>query len=314
MAKILVTGAAGFLGSHLVDELIKEGHLVFGVDNFCTGSEQNIAHLKENKNFRFSKSDISIGIPEDFLQEYDQVFHLASPASPPRYLALPKETMAVNTTATQVLLNHVQKTGGRLLFASTSEVYGDPLEHPQKETYWGNVNPIGPRSVYDEAKRFGETLLSLYGRENWANVAIIRIFNTYGPRLDPEDGRVVSSFVRDALLGKPLQIFGDGTQTRSFCYVSDLISGVISMMNSDLSGPVNLGNPKEFTLLELAQLVGEITGTKPALEYLPLPQDDPKMRRPDISLAREKLNWEPIIQLEQGLNFTADWMKSFLNV
>jgi dTDP-glucose 4,6-dehydratase len=314
VAKILITGAAGFLGSHLVDELLKQGNSVFGVDNFCTGSEQNIAHLKENKNFKFSKSDISKGIPEDFFQEYDQVFHLASPASPPRYLALPKETMSVNTTATQVLLDHVQQTGGRLLFASTSEVYGDPLEHPQKETYWGNVNPIGPRSVYDEAKRFGETLLSLYSRENWASVAIIRIFNTYGPRLDPEDGRVVSSFVRDALLGKSLQIFGDGTQTRSFCYVSDLISGIISMMNSELSGPVNLGNPNEFTLLELAQLVGEITGTKPTLEYLPLPQDDPKMRRPDISLAREKLNWEPIIQLEQGLNFTAAWMKSFLNV
>jgi dTDP-glucose 4,6-dehydratase len=313
VAKILVTGAAGFLGSHLVDELIKEGNSVFGVDNFCTGNQVNISHLQENKNFKFAKTDISLGIPENFLQEYDQIFHLASAASPPRYLALPKETMAVNTTATQILLDHVQQTGGRLLFASTSEIYGDPLEHPQNETYWGNVNPIGPRSVYDEAKRFGETLLSLYRRENWANVAIIRIFNTYGPRLDPEDGRVVSSFLRDALMGKPLQIFGDGTQTRSFCYVSDLISGIISMMDSDLVGPVNLGNPNEFTLLELAELVGKTTGIIPKVEYLPLPQDDPKMRRPDISLAKAKLNWEPKIQLEEGLELTSKWMKSFLN-
>jgi dTDP-glucose 4,6-dehydratase len=221
--------------------------------------------------------------------------------------------MAANTNATQILLEHVRQTGGRLLFASTSEIYGDPLEHPQKETYWGNVNPIGPRSVYDEAKRFGETLLSLYRRENWANVAIIRIFNTYGPRLDPEDGRVVSSFIRDALKGKPLQIFGDGTQTRSFCYVSDLISGIILMMDSDLVGPVNLGNPNEFTLLELAELVAKTTGTTPKVEHLPLPQDDPKMRRPDISFAKAKLNWEPKIQLEEGLELTSKWMKSFLN-
>jgi dTDP-glucose 4,6-dehydratase len=312
VAKILVTGAAGFLGSHLVDELIKDGNSVFGIDNFCTGNQSNISHLLENKNFKFAEADISLGIPENFLQEYDQIFHLASPASPPRYLALPQETIAVNTTATQILLDHVQQTGGRLLFASTSEIYGDPLEHPQKETYWGNVNPIGPRSVYDEAKRFGETLLSLYSRENWANVAFIRIFNTYGPRLDPEDGRVVSSFLRDSLKGKPLRIFGDGTQTRSFCYVSDLISGIISMMDSNLVGPVNLGNPNEFTLLELAELVGKTTGIIPEVEYLPLPQDDPKMRRPDISLAKAKLNWEPKIQLEEGLELTSKWMKSFL--
>ena len=313
MKKILVTGAAGFLGSHLVDSLVRDGNTVYGIDNFCTGHKKNIQHLKGNQQFRFIDADISQGLPKEFDIKFDQIFHLASPASPPSYMALAKETMAVNTTATQLLLDHAQKYESRLLFASTSEIYGDPLEHPQKETYFGNVNPVGPRSIYDEAKRFGETMLSLYQRQNWANTAIIRIFNTYGPRLDPDDGRVVSSFLRDGILGKPIQIFGDGTQTRSFCYVSDLIEGIISMMESSLTGPVNLGNPNEFTLLELAELVGQTLDKKLEIEFRPLPQDDPKMRRPDISVAKSKLNWEPKIELKAGLVKTAGWMKSELS-
>ena len=313
MKKILVTGAAGFLGSHLVDSLVNKGNTVYGIDNFCTGHKKNIEHLNENGQFKFKSADISQGLPKDFDIKFDQIFHLASPASPPRYMALAKETMAVNTTATQKLLDHAQKYGSRLLFASTSEIYGDPLEHPQKETYFGNVNPIGPRGIYDEAKRFGETMLSLYQRQNWANTAIIRIFNTYGPRLDPDDGRVVSSFLRDGILGKPLQIFGDGTQTRSFCYVSDLINGIISMMESSLTGPVNLGNPNELTLFELAELVEKTLDKKLKIEFRPLPQDDPKMRRPDISLAKSELNWEPKIELKAGLVKTAAWMKSELS-
>jgi dTDP-glucose 4,6-dehydratase len=310
MTKTLVTGAAGFLGSHLVDALLAAGQEVVGVDNFCTGKKENLAHLQDTKQFEFYKLDVSLGLGDLTDSKFDSIFHLASPASPPHYMKLALETMQVNTTGTQHLLKLSQATGARLLFASTSEIYGDPLENPQVESYWGNVNPIGPRSVYDEAKRFGETLLAHYDRAGLADTVIIRIFNTYGPRLDSNDGRVVSSFLRDAILGKPLQVFGDGKQTRSFCFVSDLITGIIAAMDSGISGPVNLGNPNEFTLLELAEKVGETLNITPFIEFQNLPTDDPKMRCPDISYAKSALGWEPKIELIEGLALTAQWFKT----
>jgi dTDP-glucose 4,6-dehydratase len=312
MTKVLVTGAAGFLGSHLVDALLTAGHEVVGVDNFSTGNKQNLAHLQGNKQFEFQELDVSLGLSELANSKIDYIYHLASPASPPLYMKLAMETMQVNTAGTQHLLQHAQRTGARLLFASTSEIYGDPLEHPQRESYWGNVNSIGPRSVYDEAKRFGETLLAHFDREGLAETVIIRIFNTYGPRMDPNDGRVVSSFLRDGILGKPLQVFGDGKQTRSFCYVSDLITGILAAMESGISGPINLGNPNEFTLLELAEKVGKTLNIEPVIEFQELPTDDPKMRCPDISYAKSALHWEPKIELAEGLALTAQWLKSQL--
>ena len=312
MAKVLVTGAAGFVGSNLVDSLLSDGHEVFGIDNFCTGSTANIAHLADNKNFKFLEHDVITGLGEFTDVKFDQIFHMASPASPPRYIELAIETMHVNTTATELLLKHATKNGSRLLFASTSEIYGDPHEHPQKESYWGNVNPIGPRSIYDEAKRFGETLLSHFHRSEGTDNVIVRIFNTYGPRLDPDDGRVVSSFIRDGIKGLPFPVFGDGKQTRSFCFVSDLVAGLRAAMDSGITGPVNLGNPNEFTLLELATKVGSVLGIEPVLEFKDLPVDDPKQRQPDISYAKSALNWEPKIQLAEGLQLTADWMASRL--
>ena len=310
MTTTLVTGAAGFLGSHLVDALLAAGNEVVGVDNFCTGNKKNLAHLQDTKEFKFHELDVSLGLGDLADSKFESIFHLASPASPPHYMKLALETMQVNTTGTQHLLKLSQSTGARLLFASTSEVYGDPLEHPQVESYWGNVNPIGPRSVYDEAKRFGETLLSHYDQAGLADTVIVRIFNTYGPRLDSNDGRVVSSFLRDAILGKPLQVFGDGLQTRSFCYVSDLITGITAAMDSRISGPVNLGNPNEFTLLELAEKVGETLNIKPVIEFQNLPTDDPRMRCPDISYAKSALGWEPKIELTQGLALTVQWLKT----
>jgi dTDP-glucose 4,6-dehydratase len=310
MAKVLVTGAAGFVGSNLVDSLLSDGHEVFGIDNFCTGSQANIAHLADYKNFKFLEHDVIKGLGEFTDLKFDQIFHMASPASPPRYMELAIETMHVNTTATELLLKHATKNGSRLLFASTSEIYGDPHEHPQKESYWGNVNPIGPRSVYDEAKRFGETLLSHFHRSENTDTVIVRIFNTYGPRMDPDDGRVVSSFIRDGIKGKSFQVFGDGKQTRSFCFVSDLVTGLRAAMDSGITGPVNLGNPNEFTLLELAAKVGNVLAIEPVLEFKDLPVDDPKQRQPDISYAKSTLNWEPKVQLAQGLQLTADWMKT----
>ena len=312
MAKVLVTGAAGFVGSNLVDSLLNDGHEVFGIDNFCTGSPANIAHLADNKNFTFFERDIITGLGDFESIKFDQIFHMASPASPPRYMELAIETMHVNTTATELLLNHATKHGSRLLFASTSEIYGDPHEHPQRESYWGNVNPIGPRSIYDEAKRFGETLLSHFHRSEGTDTVIVRIFNTYGPRLDPDDGRVVSSFIRDGIKGKSLPVFGDGKQTRSFCFVSDLVDGLRAAMDSGITGPVNLGNPNEFTLLELATQVGNVLGIEPVLEFKELPVDDPKQRQPDISYAKSALNWEPKIELAEGLQLTTDWMKTKL--
>jgi nucleoside-diphosphate-sugar epimerase len=310
MAKVLVTGAAGFVGSNLVDSLLSDGHEVFGLDNFCTGSPANVAHLLDNKNFTFLERDIITGLGDFESLKFNQIFHMASPASPPRYMELAIETMHVNTTATELLLKYATKNGSRLLFASTSEIYGDPHEHPQRESYWGNVNPIGPRSIYDEAKRFGETLLSHYHRSGNTDTVIVRIFNTYGPRMDPDDGRVVSSFIRDGIKGKSFQVFGDGKQTRSFCFVSDLVAGLRAAMDSGITGPVNLGNPNEFTLLELATKVGSVLEIEPTLEFKDLPVDDPKQRQPDISYAKSALNWEPKIQLAEGLQLTADWMKT----
>jgi dTDP-glucose 4,6-dehydratase len=312
MAKVLVTGAAGFVASHLVDSLLSDGHEVVGVDNFSTGNQANIAHLADNKNFNFIERDIVTGLGDMENVEFDQIFHLASPASPLHYMRLAIETMHVNTTATELLLQHATKHGSRLLFASTSEIYGDPHEHPQRESYWGNVNPIGPRSVYDEAKRFGETYVSFFQREHAVSTVIVRIFNTYGPRMDPNDGRVVSSFIRDGIMGRPFQVFGDGMQTRSFCFVSDLVAGLRAAMASGITGPVNLGNPNEFTLLELATKVGSVLGIELVLDFKELPVDDPKQRQPNVSYAKSALNWEPKIELAEGLQLTADWMKTRL--
>jgi dTDP-glucose 4,6-dehydratase len=308
----LVTGAAGFVASHLVDSLLSDGHEVFGIDNFSTGNQANIAHLADNEEFTFVERDVVTGLGDLENVKFDQIFHLASPASPPHYMRLAIETMHVNTTATELLLKHATKHGSRLLFASTSEIYGDPHEHPQRESYWGNVNPIGPRSVYDEAKRFGETYVSFFQREHAVSTVIVRIFNTYGPRMDPNDGRVVSSFIRDGIMGRPFQVFGNGAQTRSFCFVSDLVAGLRAAMASGITGPVNLGNPNEFTLLELATKVGSVLGIDPVLELKELPVDDPKQRQPDISYAKSALNWEPKVQLAEGLQLTADWMKTRL--
>jgi dTDP-glucose 4,6-dehydratase len=310
MSKILVTGAAGFVGSHLVESLLRDGHDVFGVDNFSTGNQSNIIHLTDVKGFTFVERDIVTGLGDLENVKFDQIFHLASPASPPHYMRLALETMHVNTNATELLLQNATKHRSRLLFASTSEIYGDPHEHPQRENYWGNVNPIGPRSVYDGAKRYGEALLSHFNRSENTDTVIVRIFNTYGPRMDPDDGRVVSSFIRDGIKGNSFQVFGDGKQTRSFCFVSDLVAGLRAAMDSGITGPVNLGNPNEFTLLELATQVGSVLGIEPVLEFKELPVDDPKQRQPDISYAKSALNWQPKIELAEGLQLTADWMKT----
>jgi nucleoside-diphosphate-sugar epimerase len=311
--KVLVTGAAGFLGSNLVDALLAKDYEVYGIDNLITGSLKNIEHLSDNPKFCFYNTNITHGLGDWIDIEFEQIYHLASPASPPKYLEHPLETMWVNTLATEKLLSYAHKHGSRLLFSSTSEVYGDPLEHPQVESYWGNVNPIGVRSVYDEAKRYGETLLALHQRQKWADCVIVRIFNTYGPRLDPEDGRVISSFLRDGILGNPIQIYGDGKQTRSFSYVSDTVRALIATMESGISGPINLGNPNEFTLLELLNEVEIVLGIKAKVEFMPLPQDDPKKRQPNIDYAKEILGWEPEIQLRDGLIKTAEWMKDYLD-
>ncbi len=298
--RTLVTGGAGFLGSHLCDALIAQGHDVLVLDNLVTGKRENIAHLAREPRFQFEEKDICEPFAEKF-GEFDFIFHLASPASPFDYAGHGIETLRVNSVGTLNALEAAKKWNAGLLLASTSECYGDPLEHPQKETYWGNVNPIGPRSVYDESKRFAEAAVAAYRRYHNLNGKIVRIFNTYGPRLQPNDGRVISNFMRQALQGEALTIFGDGSQTRSFCYVSDLVDGLIRMSASDSAGPVNLGNPGEFTIRECAELVLKVTGSKSKLKFEPLPQDDPKQRKPDIMLAKKILGWEPRIALEEGL-------------
>jgi nucleoside-diphosphate-sugar epimerase len=296
----LVSGAAGFVGSHLVDRLLEEGFAVVGVDNFITGKEENLNSAKSNSKFSFLDLDVVSEIP-DLGMKFDYIFHAASPASPPKYFKYPIETMMVNSIGTKNLLDLAEKNNSRFIFFSTSEVYGDPLEHPQRESYWGNVNPIGPRSIYDEAKRFGEALVAQYVRAKKVNAGIIRIFNTYGPRLDLHDGRVVSTFIRQAINGEALTVNGDGNQTRSFCYITDLIDGIFKMAESHEFGPINLGNPNEMTLNELIKEISKLLSKNLDTTNLPELKDDPVRRKPDISLAKEKLGWEPKVSLTQGL-------------
>jgi dTDP-glucose 4,6-dehydratase len=313
--RILVTGAAGFLGSHLTDRLLGEGHSVVGVDNFSTGAPENIAHLAGESRFQFVERDICLPFGPDFDPgPVDYVFNLASPASPPEYLRLGIETLRVGAVGVENTLELAARFGAGYLHASTSECYGDPLEHPQTETYWGNVNPIGPRSVYDESKRYAEALVMAYHRYRGVNTHLVRIFNTYGPRLHPSDGRVISNFMMQALRGESLTIYGDGSQTRSFCYVDDLIEGILRLSRSSEHLPVNIGNPNEFTILECAQAVLEVTGAHSQLIFEPLPQDDPARRRPDITKARTLLGWEPRVSLKEGLAKSLEFFVSKIAV
>jgi dTDP-glucose 4,6-dehydratase len=304
----VVTGGAGFLGSHLTDRLLAEGHRVVGLDNFITGNPENIGHLAGNQNYRFVRQDVSnfIFLPDDI----DFVFHLASPASPIDYLEHPIPTMKVGALGTHNALGLAKSKGATFFLASTSECYGDPLVHPQREDYWGNVNPIGPRGVYDEAKRFAEALTMAYHRYHGVDTKIIRIFNTYGPRMRLRDGRVVPAFIGQALTGEPLTVFGDGSQTRSFCYVSDLIDGMFKLVMSDFHEPVNIGNPREMTIKEFGEHIIRITETHSKLEYRPLPVDDPKVRQPDIGRARSILGWEPKVDFEEGIRHTIEYFRS----
>ena len=307
MQTILVTGAAGFLGSHLCDHLLADGHSIVGVDNLCTGSHANLAHLASESRFRFVEQDICQ--PFD-VGAVEYVFNFASPASPVDYSRLGVETLLVGSAGTINTLEIAKKYGAGYLHASTSECYGDPEVHPQVETYWGNVNPIGPRSVYDEAKRFSEAAVVAYHRYYEVNTHLVRIFNTYGPRLQANDGRVISNFMMQALRGEALTIYGDGLQTRSFCFASDLIEGIVRLSRSDEHLPVNIGNPVEWTMLECAKEVLEVTGSKSEIVFKPLPQDDPTRRRPDITKAKSLLGWEPNIKLREGLERSLDYFKS----
>ena len=303
--RLLVTGAAGFLGSHLVDRLLAEGHTVIGLDNLLTGAEANLAHLGGHQRFRFVRYDVTSYLLVD--GPLDGVFHFASPASPLDYLEKPLQTLRVGSLGTHNALGLARAKGAKFLLASTSEVYGDPQVHPQPESYWGHVNPIGPRGVYDEAKRFAEALTMAYCRHHGLRTRIVRIFNTYGPRMRPGDGRVVSNFLVQALRGEPLTLYGDGTQTRSFCYVSDLVDGVVRLFMDGDEAPVNIGNPEECTVRELAESVLRVTGSRSGFEWRPLPEDDPRVRQPDISRARTTLGWAPLVPLDEGLRRTAEW-------
>ena len=308
--RVLITGAAGFLGSHLSDRFLAEGHAVVGVDNFITGHPQNIAHLMGRADFQFIQHDVTNFIYVD--GPLDGVLHFASPASPVDYLEQPIPTLKVGSLGTHKALGLAKAKGACFLLASTSEVYGDPQVHPQPETYWGHVNPVGPRGVYDEAKRFAEAITMAYHRFHGVHTRIVRIFNTYGPRMRPGDGRVVSNFIVQAIRGEPLSIYGDGSQTRSFCYVDDLVEGIYRLFHSDRVDPTNIGNPNEFTIRELAERVLRLTGGDAGMTSLPLPQDDPKVRRPDISVARAVLGWEPRVELEEGLNRTIPYFERLL--
>jgi dTDP-glucose 4,6-dehydratase len=300
--RILITGAAGFLGSHLCDRFLAEGHDVVGVDNFITGHPDNIAHLMGRPEFRFVQHDVTNYIYVE--GPLDGVLHFASPASPVDYLEQPIPTLKVGSLGTHKALGLAKAKGARFLLASTSEVYGDPQVHPQPETYWGHVNPVGPRGVYDEAKRFAEAMTMAYHRFHGVETRIVRIFNTYGPRMRPGDGRVVSNFIVQALRGDPISVYGDGTQTRSFCYVDDLVEGIHRLFHSSRVEPTNIGNPDEFTVRELAERVLEITGSRSELRFLPLPEDDPKVRRPDITVAAGELGWAAEVALPEGLRRT----------
>jgi len=310
MKKILVTGGAGFLGSHLCEKLLEQGNEVICLDNYFTGSKKNVIHLLDNPYFEIIRHDVI----SPFFVEVDEIYNLACPASPIHYQYNPIKTIKTSVMGSINMLGLAKRIKARILQASTSEVYGDPIIHPQIEEYWGNVNPIGIRSCYDEGKRCAETLFFDYHRQNNVDVKVVRIFNTYGPRMHPHDGRVVSNFIVQALKGENITIFGDGTQTRSFCYCDDLIRGLIAMMgtSSDIIGPINIGNPNEFTMMELASLVIKLTGTKSKIIYEPLPSDDPMQRQPNIEKAKKLLNWEPKIQLEEGLLKTIAYFDSIL--
>ena len=306
--RILITGGAGFLGSHLCDLLLAEGHQVIAMDNLITGNTANIEHLVGRDDFLFIKHDVT-----DYIYVHgklDAILHFASPASPIDYLELPIQTLKVGALGTHKALGLALSKGARFLLASTSEVYGDPLVHPQKESYWGNVNPIGPRGVYDEAKRFAEAMTMAYHRAHHVDTRIVRIFNTYGPRMRLNDGRVVPNFVKQALLGEPLTVYGDGSQTRSFCYVSDLVQGIYRLLLSDVTDPVNIGNPNEMSITQFAETINRITGNSAGIRYEPLPADDPKVRQPDITRARTLLGWEPLVDLETGLRETIDYFRA----
>ena len=306
----LVTGGAGFLGSHLCEKLLAAGQQVICVDNFLTGQRRNLAQLADDPLFRLIEHDITRPLHLD--DELDYVLHFASPASPIDYLELPIQTLKVGSLGTHNALGLAKAKGARILLASTSEVYGDPLVHPQPESYWGNVNPVGPRGVYDEAKRFAEAMVMAYHRVHGLETRIVRIFNTYGPRMRPNDGRVVPTFIQQALTGEPLTVFGDGSQTRSFCYVDDLIEGIYRLLFSDRSEPTNVGNPHEMTILEFAEHILEATGSASEIRYRPLPVDDPKTRQPDIAAARRHLGWEPEVPLAAGLEKTVEYFRDLL--
>ncbi len=308
--RVVITGGAGFIGSHLVDRFLSEGHEVIALDNLITGNTDNIAHLAGRKDFKFIYHDVTNYIYID--GPVDAVLHFASPASPVDYLKYPIQTMKVGALGTHKALGLAKAKGARFLLASTSEVYGDPLVHPQPESYWGNVNPIGPRSVYDEAKRFAEALTMAYHRQHGLETRIVRIFNTYGPRMRINDGRVIPNFLPQALKGEPLTVYGDGSQTRSFCYVSDLVEGIYRLFHSDEVEPVNIGNPNEISILEFAKLVNEMTGNEAGIVFEPLPKDDPKRRKPDISKAKRILNWEPKVPLHEGLVHTIEYFRDKL--
>ncbi len=308
--RVLVTGGAGFIGSHLSERLLKKGYIVICLDNFFTGRRANIAHLLDNPDFELIRHDITLPI----LLEVDEIYNLACPASPVHYQYNPVKTIKTSIMGALHMLGLARRVNARVLQASTSEVYGDPTVHPQTESYWGNVNTIGPRACYDEGKRCAEALMFSYHRQNNVDIRVVRIFNTYGPRMLPHDGRVVSNFIMQALKGEEITVYGDGSQTRSFCYVDDLVDGLIAMMeNKDEIGPVNLGNPHEFTMIELAGLVKELTGSGSPLIRKPLPEDDPQQRQPDISLAKKTLNWAPTIPLKEGLKRTIDYFTKTLS-
>ena len=308
--RILITGGAGFLGSHLCDRLVAQGHDILCLDNFFTGSKKNIIHLLEKPNFELIRHDL---VQPVFL-EADEIYNLACPASPIHYQYNPVKTVKTSVMGAINMLGLAKRVKAKILQASTSEIYGNPVVHPQKEDYWGNVNTIGPRSCYDEGKRCAETLFFDYHRQNNVNIRVVRIFNTYGPRMHPNDGRVISNFIVQALTNQDITVFGDGTQTRSFCYVDDMIEGLIRMMSGPDSfvGPVNLGNPDEFSILKVAELIISLTGSKSKIIFEPLPQDDPVQRQPDITLAREKLDWEPKLDLENGLKKTIEYFRQIV--